>query len=620
MRGGGGTKVPVDSPTFVQGTGTGLTGIYWDNPDYTDHRITRIDPVVDFSWGAQTPDPSIAAPTFSAKWVGQVQAQHSEVYTFIIEAPGGYDGTVILNEQIIIDSQYGETTIAYSTPTALVAGQWYDIEVAYRSYGGTAGIKLKWSCPSDYPGGLIQTSFMRPTVLPAVPTGIMALSTGSGKVTVYWDRATGAAGYNVYRGASVATIDYLTPVNGSTPISSTTFPGSSTFIYTNSGLVNGTKHYFAVKAVYGSWILSSPSATDFDTVDPEGVPWDTNDASQILSTLAARAPDPITGEFRALAPDGSVYSSQSGSRLQPDGMRSPDTNFWSLADGTDVTTSEEELFRGPFPPTRTGPIRRVRSAFGFKKASAKITLPIANDILRTPYIYPSFVRRKPVYPIATPKAFTSGAWSSDDVPYIYLGSSANNDSVEVDAGVMWQYFAPAFSFRWRPFIRYSGQRDPLLLDQSAIAPTFEAGSIVRMTYYFGKPTQINNGDPESDIRNVFFKIQEEPGGDPVVFAAAVKGHPASASTVRLKRCHSIAQSIPQTSGDWSQGYRVTGSYCFNAKAEDVRVYTSATDTVGLLWSAGPSVTFESIGYPAGRVTWSSVQAHSNEVNIRIDLR
>ncbi len=285
-RSGGGTKVPVDRPTFVQGTGTGLTGIYWDNPDYTDHRISRIDPVVDFSWGAQTPDPSISAPTFSAKWVGQVQAQYSEVYTFIIEAPGGYDGTVILNEQMIIDSSQGENAIVYSTPTALVAGQWYDIEVAYRSYGGTAGIKLKWSSPSDFPGGLIPQWALSSPVVPSAPAGMGAYAGGPTKISLFWKAATGATGYNIYRSQTSGGQNYMQPVNSSAPVNTPSYAGSSYRVFTDTGVTQGQRYFYTVKAVYG-WFESSPTLEDSDIPSSNAVPWETRNASTILSAIGS---------------------------------------------------------------------------------------------------------------------------------------------------------------------------------------------------------------------------------------------------------------------------------------------------------------------------------------------
>jgi len=86
----------------ANGTGTGLvqnpasatTGWlarYYPNSTFADSpTLVRVDPnVTDGNngiWGAGSPDPSIAADTFSVRWTGQVQPQFSETYTFVVNA------------------------------------------------------------------------------------------------------------------------------------------------------------------------------------------------------------------------------------------------------------------------------------------------------------------------------------------------------------------------------------------------------------------------------------------------------------------------------------------------------------------------------------------------------
>ncbi len=377
---GGGTKVPVDRPTFVQGTGTGLTGIYWDNPDYTDHRISRIDPVVDFSWGAQTPDPSISAPTFSAKWVGQVQAQHNEVYTFIIEAPGGYDGTVILNEQIIIDSQYGETTIAFSTPTALVAGQWYDIEVAYRSYGGTAGIKLKWRSASDYPGGVIPQWALANSFTPSVPKNVAAYAVSSTKISLYWRAVPDVTGYNVYRATSPGAQNFLNPINGSTPVNSPSYSGSPYRVFTDSSASQGIRYYYRVKAVYGAF-ESSPSTETSDLPSSYAIPWDSATPDPVLA--AVRSCFERVDRFEAIAhlrgvgPDGRVYEDGTTTIGAPD-FQQIDGSHIVTARGevlTFLTTDDSPPQGGQLLQPSDGPYRRVTSTRANVGVFGRLLLP-----------------------------------------------------------------------------------------------------------------------------------------------------------------------------------------------------------------------------------------------------
>src|SRR5262245_46672053 len=67
----------------VVGTGTGLTGSYYGDQNFTTLRLTRTDPTVNFSWAAtQVPAASLPTQHYSIRWTGQVQAPDSGLYTF----------------------------------------------------------------------------------------------------------------------------------------------------------------------------------------------------------------------------------------------------------------------------------------------------------------------------------------------------------------------------------------------------------------------------------------------------------------------------------------------------------------------------------------------------------
>jgi hypothetical protein len=84
------------------GNGNGLAVTYYDNQDFTGHSISRIDPQVNFSWNTGSPDSEIGVDSFSARWVGQVQAQRSEIYTFHANADDGVrlwvDGQLLIDQ------------------------------------------------------------------------------------------------------------------------------------------------------------------------------------------------------------------------------------------------------------------------------------------------------------------------------------------------------------------------------------------------------------------------------------------------------------------------------------------------------------------------------------------
>src|SRR3712207_5082677 len=54
--------------------GTGLLGEYYNNANFTDLKLTRVDPLLNFSWDTGSPAPTISPDTFSVRWTGQLEA------------------------------------------------------------------------------------------------------------------------------------------------------------------------------------------------------------------------------------------------------------------------------------------------------------------------------------------------------------------------------------------------------------------------------------------------------------------------------------------------------------------------------------------------------------------
>ncbi len=466
---------------------------------------------MDFSWGAQTPDPSIAAPTFSAKWVGQVQAQHSEVYTFIIEAPGGYDCTVILNEQMIIDSSQGENTIVYSTPTALVAGQWYDIEVAYRSYGGTAGIKLKWRTASDFPGGIIPQWAMLPSVVPNVPVTLGVYATGSTKNTLYWPHC-GAGGYNIYRSTTSGGQNFMSPVNGSTPVNTPSYSGSPYRMFSDTGLTTGIRYYYRIKAVY-TGIESSPTVEDADVPAVGAVPWDGRSVGAICGAFrdAFTAESP-GGPLRVVGPDSTVFDESVGTPEPPDGTFIPATNQLQRPDLSTFTLPWDPSDDVAAGGRGKGPFRRVRTAPSYRGVQGDLALPVAGSI---------DIRHL------------------NDFAYIYLGMA--DERGEVDAGLQW---SPA-TVSWAAFMAVGGRRVgtgtnqiPPLVNSPTGNPRFPPNQTVTLRYYaWGNYT---GQRARLSLLEVDGTILGEPTDIRSLGVASSLIH--EERNVRVKRLHSIAQS------------------------------------------------------------------------------
>jgi hypothetical protein len=130
------------------GTGNGLHAEYFNSPDLSGSPLVRIDPTIEFEWGAGSPDRSIHADNFSTRWTGQIEPRFSERYTLSTFTDGGV--RVWLNGKLIIDRwTYDYPTGDDGLPVSLVAGQRYDVKVEYVDQSGDATAKLLWSSPSQ---------------------------------------------------------------------------------------------------------------------------------------------------------------------------------------------------------------------------------------------------------------------------------------------------------------------------------------------------------------------------------------------------------------------------------------------------------------------------------------
>ncbi len=192
----------VASANFINssaiGVGAGLTGEYWTNTTsaaFTNlafnvpPTLTRTDAVVNFHWNTNGPDPRIGQTVFTARWVGSVEPQYNETYTFSVTADDGV--RLWVNGQLLVDAWLDQAPTTYQGSITLKAQQIYNIRMDYYQDDGGAAAALAWSSPSTALAVIPQTqlySFTNPP--PAVvllsPTNAAAY-TASASVTLSAD-------------------------------------------------------------------------------------------------------------------------------------------------------------------------------------------------------------------------------------------------------------------------------------------------------------------------------------------------------------------------------------------------------------------------------------------------
>ncbi|MBI4363474.1 MAG: four helix bundle protein, partial [Candidatus Doudnabacteria bacterium] len=127
------------------GSGTGLTGIYYEGKNFETLFSTRTDASINFDWGDSAPISGMARDNFSVQWIGQVQAITTGTYTFVI---GGDDGVRLwVNNQLIANDWSNHAYRETSGNISLTAGQKYDIKMEMYEGGGDASAKLFWYYP-----------------------------------------------------------------------------------------------------------------------------------------------------------------------------------------------------------------------------------------------------------------------------------------------------------------------------------------------------------------------------------------------------------------------------------------------------------------------------------------
>ena len=126
--------------------GDGLQAQYFNTDDLSGPALVRVDSAIDFDWAADSPDASINADTFSARWNGQLESRFTETHTFYVNANDG--ARLWINGELLVNQFDSGTVSDASASIDLIAGRRYDIQFEYRENTGAASAKLEWDSAS----------------------------------------------------------------------------------------------------------------------------------------------------------------------------------------------------------------------------------------------------------------------------------------------------------------------------------------------------------------------------------------------------------------------------------------------------------------------------------------
>ena len=125
------------------GTGTGLVGNYYDNPDLTGLQMIRVDQTVSFVWpDGSSPDPSIAPLNYTVRWTGQVESRYGGWTTFYVTSDDG--ARLFVDDKLVIDDWTSHAATEDMGSANTIAGQKYNLRLEYFQTTGVGQVQLRW--------------------------------------------------------------------------------------------------------------------------------------------------------------------------------------------------------------------------------------------------------------------------------------------------------------------------------------------------------------------------------------------------------------------------------------------------------------------------------------------
>jgi len=263
----------------------GLLGQYyeWSGTPPTEPWGTpimeRLDPMVNFNWAANAPDPAVAADYFAVRWTGEVVIPNSGSYTFYTQTDDGV--RLWVNDERLIDNWTDHSSTRDSGVIELIGGRRYSIRLEYYENGGDAVCLLSWSGPGvvleAIPSRYLWVGGNRPTSYAPNPTdGAILRNTW---VTLNWTPGDYAASHSVYVGENLDDVEAGTGdtfrVNQVDTSFALGFPG---FPYPD-GLVLGTTYYWRIEDMEADgvtihsgpvWSFSVASKSAYSPSPPDG--------------------------------------------------------------------------------------------------------------------------------------------------------------------------------------------------------------------------------------------------------------------------------------------------------------------------------------------------------------
>jgi len=265
--------------------------------------------------------------TSSTKYTGAIAVTSTETIEAIAAASGDNNsniasGTYTINTPTAATPTFSPAPGSYtSTQSVTLADTTTGASIYYTTNGTTpttsstkytAAISVPstetieaMAAATGYTNSSVASGAYTIITVPAAPTGLTPTA-GNATVSLSWTASSGAATYNVYRGTSAGGESGTAIVTG---LTATT--------YSNSGLTNGTKYYYEVKAVNAAGTSAASNEASATPTAGSEAPYG-GTAAAIPGTVYADAYD--TGGSNVGYSVSSVNGTDNGWRSTGDGV------------------------------------------------------------------------------------------------------------------------------------------------------------------------------------------------------------------------------------------------------------------------------------------------------------
>jgi hypothetical protein len=133
-------------PTYIEGNGDGLTGKYFNRPNFRSYVATRVDSVINFNWHAGSPMDGVNNDLFSIRWTGAIQPRYSEKYVFYLTSDNG--SKLWIDDRLVIND-WTNHGVDHPVEIRLKAEKKYNIRIEYFEGTGDANCVFEWSSASQ---------------------------------------------------------------------------------------------------------------------------------------------------------------------------------------------------------------------------------------------------------------------------------------------------------------------------------------------------------------------------------------------------------------------------------------------------------------------------------------